>query len=96
MAQGHCEPPETRANVLPPSWIFSDEEIAATGATVWRSSLGPSGVAPAFYSGSPELARTVNLVRFSAAGGLPSPAKRCCGRTDETRDLLGGIADFAE
>jgi len=25
-----------------------------------------SGVVPAFYSGSPELARTVNLVRLSA------------------------------
>jgi hypothetical protein len=27
------------------------------------------GVVPAFYSGSPELARTVNLVRLTAAGG---------------------------
>jgi hypothetical protein len=28
-----------------------------------------NGVVPAFYSGSPELARTVNLVRLTAAGG---------------------------
>jgi hypothetical protein len=27
-----------------------------------------NGVVPAFYSGSPELARTVNLVRLTAAG----------------------------
>jgi hypothetical protein len=32
MAHGHYEPPETRANPLRPSWIFGDEEIAATGA----------------------------------------------------------------
>jgi DNA repair exonuclease SbcCD nuclease subunit len=32
MAHGHYEPPETRANPLRPSWVFSDEEIAATGA----------------------------------------------------------------
>jgi hypothetical protein len=31
MAHGHYEPPETRANPLRPSWVFSDEEIAATG-----------------------------------------------------------------
>jgi hypothetical protein len=32
MAHGHHEPPETRTNPLRPSWIFDDEEIAATGA----------------------------------------------------------------
>src|SRR5262249_54728898 len=32
MAHGHYEPPETRANPLRPSWVFSDEEIAATAA----------------------------------------------------------------
>jgi DNA repair exonuclease SbcCD nuclease subunit len=72
MAHGHYEPPETRANPLRPSWIFSDEEIAATGADYlalghWdRPMRVGSGVVPAFYSGSPELARTVNLVRLTA------------------------------
>jgi DNA repair exonuclease SbcCD nuclease subunit len=75
MAHGHYEPPETRANPLRPSWIFGDEEIAATGADYlalghWdRPMRVGNGVVPAFYSGSPELARTVNLVRLTAAGG---------------------------
>jgi DNA repair exonuclease SbcCD nuclease subunit len=74
MAHGHYEPPETRANPLRPSWIFSDEEIAATGADYlalghWdRPMRVGNGVVPAFYSGSPVLARTVNLVRLTAGG----------------------------
>jgi hypothetical protein len=67
-------PPETRANPLRASWIFGDEEIAATGADYlalghWdRPMRVGDGVVPAFYSGSPELARTVNLVRLTAGG----------------------------
>jgi DNA repair exonuclease SbcCD nuclease subunit len=74
MAHGHYEPPETRANPLRPSWIFGDEEIAATRADYlalghWdRPMRVGNGVVPAFYSGSPELARTVNLVRLTAGG----------------------------
>jgi DNA repair exonuclease SbcCD nuclease subunit len=72
MAHGHYEPPETRANPLRPSWIFGDEEIAATGADYlalghWdRPMRVGNGAVPAFYSGSPELARTINLVRLTA------------------------------
>jgi DNA repair exonuclease SbcCD nuclease subunit len=75
MAHGHYEPPETRANPLRPSWIFSDEDIAATAADYlalghWdRPARVGNGVVPAFYSGSPELARTVNLVRLTADAG---------------------------
>jgi len=74
MAHGHYEPPETRANPLRPSWIFSDEEIAATRADYlalghWdRPMCVGNGVVPAFYSGSPGLAGTVNLVRLTAGG----------------------------
>jgi DNA repair exonuclease SbcCD nuclease subunit len=74
MAHGHYEPPETRANPLRPSWIFGDEEIAATEADYlalghWdRPTRVGNGPVPAFYSGSPELAGTVNLVRLTAAG----------------------------
>jgi DNA repair exonuclease SbcCD nuclease subunit len=74
MAHGHYEPPETRANPLRPSWVFSDDEIAATGADYlalghWdRPMQVGNGVVPAFYSGSPELAGTVNLVRLTAPG----------------------------
>jgi len=74
MAHGHYEPPETRANPLRPSWIFSDEEIAATGADYlalghWdRPMRVGNGVVPAYYSGSPDLAGTVNLIRLTTAG----------------------------
>jgi DNA repair exonuclease SbcCD nuclease subunit len=74
IAHGHYEPPETRANPLRPSWVFGDEEIAATGADYlalghWdRPMRVGNGVVPAFYSGSPELARTVNLVQLTAGG----------------------------
>ena len=68
------EPPETRANPLRPSWVFGDEEIAATTADYlalghWdRPMRVGSGIVPAFYSGSPQLAGTVNLIRLAAAG----------------------------
>jgi DNA repair exonuclease SbcCD nuclease subunit len=74
MAHGHYEPPETRANPLRPSWVFSDEEIAATAADYlalghWdRPVRVGNGVVPAYYSGSPNLAETVNLVRLTAGG----------------------------
>jgi DNA repair exonuclease SbcCD nuclease subunit len=74
MAHGHYEPPATRANPLRPSWIFGDEEIAATAADYlalghWdRPVRVGNGVVPAYYSGSPDLAETVNLVRLTAGG----------------------------
>jgi len=74
MGHGHYEPPETRANPLRPSWVFSDGEIAATAADYlalghWdRPMRVGNGAVPAFYSGSPDLAGTVNLVRLTVAG----------------------------
>jgi DNA repair exonuclease SbcCD nuclease subunit len=76
MAHGHYEPPATRANPLRPSWVFGDEEIAATGADYlalghWdRAMRVGNGVVPAYYSGSPDLARTVNMVRLTATGAV--------------------------
>jgi hypothetical protein len=70
----HYEPPETRANPLRPSWVFGDEEIAATAADYlalghWdRASRVGDGAVPAYYSGSPGLAQTVNKVRLSVDG----------------------------
>ena len=61
MAHGHYEPPATRANPLRPSWVFGDEEIAATAADYlalghWdRPVRVGNGVVPAYYSGSPDL-----------------------------------------
>jgi DNA repair exonuclease SbcCD nuclease subunit len=74
IGHGHYEPPTTRANPLRPSWVFGDEEIAATAADYlalghWdRPMQVGNGVVPAYYSGSPELAQTVNLVRLTASG----------------------------
>lgn len=74
VGHGHYEPPETRANPLRPSWVFGDEEIAATGADYlalghWdRPMRVGNGAVPAYYSGSPELARTVNVVRLGGWG----------------------------
>ncbi len=56
------------------AWLIRDEEIAATGADYvalghWDRALPVGdGRVPAYYSGSPDLARTVNVVRFGADG----------------------------
>ena len=82
MAHGHYEPPATRAIPLRPSWVFSDEEIAATGADYlalghWdRPMRVGDGVVPAYYSGSPYLAQTVNMVRLTATGEVIVARKR--------------------
>ena len=74
IGHGHYEPPETRANPLRPSWVFGDEEIAATAADYlalghWdRPARVGNGAVPAYYSGSPDLAETLNLVRLRAPG----------------------------
>ena len=76
IAHGHYEPPGTRANPLRPSWVFGDEEIAATSADYlalghWdRAMRVGDGVVSAYYSGSPDLAQTVNMVRLTAAADV--------------------------
>jgi DNA repair exonuclease SbcCD nuclease subunit len=74
LAHGHYEadgvPP------LRPSWLISDAEIEATGADYvalghWnRPAQVGNGRVPAYYSGSPDLAGTVNVVRLGGAGGV--------------------------
>jgi DNA repair exonuclease SbcCD nuclease subunit len=74
IGHGHYEPPETFANPLRPSWLISDEAIAATGADYvalghWdRPAQVGNGAVSAYYSGSPEWAKTINLVRLTPAG----------------------------
>ena len=74
MAHGHYEPAPDPAVLLCPSWLISDDEIAATGADYvalghWNRAVkvGDGSVA-AYYSGSPDLAATVNLVRLTQEG----------------------------
>jgi DNA repair exonuclease SbcCD nuclease subunit len=76
IGHGHYEPPETWHNPLRPSWLISDAMIDATGADYvalghWdRPAQVGSGTVPAYYSGSPEWAKTVNLIRFGNDGGV--------------------------
>jgi DNA repair exonuclease SbcCD nuclease subunit len=74
LGHGHYEPPETWANPLRPSWLISDRMIAATQADYlalghWdRAAQVGDGAVPAYYSGAPHHAGTVNLVRLTVSG----------------------------
>jgi DNA repair exonuclease SbcCD nuclease subunit len=74
LGHGHYEPPETWANPLRPSWLISDDHIAATQADYlalghWdRAAQVGGGAVPAYYSGSPDYVGTVNLVRLTHNG----------------------------
>ena len=74
LAHGHYE--EDGAIPLRPSWLMSDAEIDATGADYlalghWnRPAKVGTGQVPAYYSGSPELARSLNLVRLRPTGSV--------------------------
>jgi DNA repair exonuclease SbcCD nuclease subunit len=74
LAHGHYQPSVDRSLFPRPSWLISDEDIATTGADYvalghWNraAKVGNGGV-PAYYSGSPEYAGTVNIVRLGASG----------------------------
>jgi DNA repair exonuclease SbcCD nuclease subunit len=72
LAHGHYE--EDGAIPLRPSWLISDAQIDATAADYialghWnRAARVGTGKVPAYYSGSPDLAKTVNLVRLTHNG----------------------------
>jgi DNA repair exonuclease SbcCD nuclease subunit len=74
MAHGHYEAPPDWDVADRPSFRFNDEEIAATSADYlavghWdRPFRIGDGRVPAYYSGCPDLAKTVNLVRLCADG----------------------------
>jgi len=76
MAHGHYEPKPDRSIGPRPSWLIGDDDIAATGADYvalghWNRAVRVgNGAVPAYYSGSPEYAGTVNVVRLSEAGGV--------------------------
>jgi hypothetical protein len=74
MAHGHYVPQPDRSTRLRPSWLIGDAELAATGADYvalghWnRPAKVGNGTVTAYYSGSPEYAGTVNVVRLRADG----------------------------
>jgi DNA repair exonuclease SbcCD nuclease subunit len=76
VAHGHYEPAPDRSVGPRPSWLIGDDEIAATGADYvalghWNRAVRVgNGSVPAFYSGSPEYAGTINVVRMSEGSGV--------------------------
>jgi DNA repair exonuclease SbcCD nuclease subunit len=77
VAHGHYVPVPDRSTPLRPSWLIGDEELLATGADYvalghWNRAVrvGEAAGMAAYYSGSPEYAGTVNLVRLAAGGAV--------------------------
>jgi DNA repair exonuclease SbcCD nuclease subunit len=74
VAHGHYQPMPDRSTRLRPSWLIGDDEITATGADYvalghWnRAATVGNGAIAAYYSGSPEYAGTINIVRLTEAG----------------------------
>ncbi|MGD9932857.1 MAG: exonuclease SbcCD subunit D [Dehalococcoidia bacterium] len=75
MAHGHWHPGDDHPGR---SWLIRDSEIAALDADYlalghWdRPTPAGDGSVPAYYSGSPDLARTINIVRLggNSANGV--------------------------
>ncbi len=76
MAHGHYVPAGEEARHAHRAWRFTDPEIAALEAHYlalghWdRPVAVGDGTVPAFYSGSPDLAGTANLVTLGADGAV--------------------------
>jgi DNA repair exonuclease SbcCD nuclease subunit len=74
MAHGHYVPVPDRTSRLRPSWLIGDDDLEAVGADYvalghWNRAAKVGPVA-AYYSGSPEYAGTINVVRLSAGGEI--------------------------
>ena len=76
MAHGHYEPMPDRSTNVRASWLIGDDEIHATGADYlalghWNRPIQVgTGRIPAYYSGSPDYAGTVNMVRLTHNGDV--------------------------
>lgn len=76
MAHGHYVPPEEWEEQSHRSWRISDAALAATSADYvalghWdRPARVGNGHVEAYYSGSPDLARTVNVIRLNQSSGV--------------------------
>ena len=74
MGHGHYHPVPDRSTQLRPSWLISDKELAATQADYvalghWNRAVDVgSATIHAHYSGSPDCAGTVNVVRLNSDG----------------------------
>jgi DNA repair exonuclease SbcCD nuclease subunit len=76
MAHGHYDPKPDRSTRLRPSWLIGDDELAATRSDYvalghWNRAVSVGdGRVRAHYSGSPDYAGTVNVIRLDADGGV--------------------------
>jgi DNA repair exonuclease SbcCD nuclease subunit len=76
MAHGHYVPPHDWQAQSHRSWRIADDDLAAMQADYialghWdRATPAGDGRVRAFYSGSPDLARTVNVVRLDGTDGV--------------------------
>ena len=76
MAHGHYVPPEEWTENAHRSWLISDRDLAGTDADYialghWdRPTAVGTGAVPAYYSGSPDLAGTVNVIRLDPTNGV--------------------------
>lgn len=76
IAHGHYLPPEDWRLQGHRAWQITDPELAATRADYialghWDRAVSVGdGSVPAYYSGSPDLADTVNVVRLNPASGV--------------------------
>ncbi|MEE2759865.1 MAG: metallophosphoesterase [Pseudomonadota bacterium] len=83
MAHGHYEPAPDRDKKHNAAWLIGDDEIEATGADYvalghWnRAARVGNGGVQAYYSGSPDLAGTVNVVRLGEEGVHVTRAPLC-------------------
>jgi DNA repair exonuclease SbcCD nuclease subunit len=73
MAHGHYEPAPDYGTRPRPGWLISDAELAAADADYialghWNRFASVGTGAAAYYSGSPDYARSVNLVRLGTGG----------------------------
>ena len=91
MAHGHFTPVADRSTKLRPSWLIGNDELQATGADYvalghWNRQIKVGeGKVEAWYSGSPDYARSINVVRLSGNG-----------RVDVSRRMLDLPADFGD
>lgn len=76
MAHGHYTPEPDRSTRLRPSWLIGDDELNATAADYialghWNRwvKVGDGSI-QAYYSGSPDYARTINVVRLGHNGDV--------------------------
>jgi DNA repair exonuclease SbcCD nuclease subunit len=76
LAHGHYAAPKEWQEHAHRSWLISDADLAGVEAHYvalghWDRAVSVGdGTVPAYYSGSPELAKTVNVVRLSATNGV--------------------------